>query len=268
MQFHRGSWLSVSEKARFLGFNAVRLYLAQKCLSGAVVSDSISYYSNRTNMILDENLRKEEAPTVVLTEYEIFTQIWTSPRIVFRFLNATHYDKHVYLLLMLGGIGNGFEQASRRAFAENWPMVGVIGIAVILGAILGLISNNFYAGAIMWFGKLFNGKANFHQLRRVVAYALVPTISALILVLLEVLIYGESMFRRGFDVMSMGQPQIIFFYLAAITQMVLGIWGFVLTVAGVSEVQKISTGAAFWNVLLPGLVIAAVVFIVMYSMRF
>lgn len=219
-------------------------------------------------MILDENLRSEESPLISLTDAEIFTRIWTSPRIVFRFLNETHYDKHIYLLLMLGGISNGFEQATAHAFGENWPLIGVIVMALILGSILGLIANHMFAGLMLWTGKLFNGRATFQQILRVNAYSLIPAVSALVFVLFELIIYGESMFRRGFNVMAYSQSHIMLFYTGALAQAVLSIWGFVLNIAGISEVQKISTGAAIGNVVIPGIGIVLIVFVVMYSMNF
>ena len=169
-------------------------------------------------MILDENLRSEESSLITLTDSQIFSRIWTSPRIVFRFLNETHYDKHIYLLFILGGINSGFEQATTRAFGENWPLIGVIVKAVILGAVIGILTNHLYAGLVFWTGKLFNGKATFHQILRVNAYSLIPSSIALIFVLLDLAFFGESMFKRGFNVMSHGPALIMLFYVGTMTQ--------------------------------------------------
>ena len=34
-----------------------------------------------------------------LTDKEVFTKIWTSPRMVFRYINDNKYDKYVNILL-------------------------------------------------------------------------------------------------------------------------------------------------------------------------
>jgi Yip1 domain. len=218
-------------------------------------------------MILDENLRVEEQTSITLTEGEIFTRIWTSPRIVFKFLNDTHYDKHIYLLLALGGIGNGIEQATTHAFGENWPFIVVVCIAVILGVVLGIIGNRVYAGLVLWTGRLFNGKANFHQLLRVNAYSMIPTIAALIFIFMEVGFYGDQMFKSGFNGILLNPPYNFLFYFSLMAQFVLGIWAFVINVVGTAEVQKISTVSAFWNVMLPALIVFVIIFLVTYLVR-
>lgn len=61
----------------------------------------------------------ENYPDPKLTEEELFTKIWTSPRLVFKFLNDHHYDKYVYGLLILAGIGSTFDRASTQNMEQT-----------------------------------------------------------------------------------------------------------------------------------------------------
>ena len=53
-----------------------------------------------------------------LTDKQIFTQIWKSPRKVFRYINDNQYDRYVYLLLAIAGIS--------MALIGRWTETSVI----------------------------------------------------------------------------------------------------------------------------------------------
>jgi len=95
-------------------------------------------------MNLDENLIKEESD-LKLTDRDVFTKIWTSPRLVFKFINDTGYDKYVHVLLILAGITSTFDKASTKNLGDNMSLIAVLALCIILGGLLGWISYYIYA---------------------------------------------------------------------------------------------------------------------------
>ncbi|MFN8843910.1 MAG: hypothetical protein ACK5WV_09955, partial [Chryseotalea sp.] len=77
-------------------------------------------------MILDENFIKENEP-IVLTDREIFTRIWTEPRLVMKYINDNSYDKFVVFLLVIGGISNAFDRIVSSDLFINQPLIVLVG---------------------------------------------------------------------------------------------------------------------------------------------
>ena len=195
----------------------------------------------------------ENSPS--LSDKDIFTKIWTSPRQVFKFINDKKYDKYVIALLIIAGINRAFTRASDRDMGDNSSLIVIIASSVLLGGLLGWISFYLYAALISWSGKWFNGKGSTKSILRALSYAMIPTIISLLIIFIQIGFYGIELFQSSVDYDTMGLIPSLFFYLTLIVQMVLGIWTIILSVVGVSEVQQISKGKALLNLLLPALFI-------------
>ncbi|MDX1315685.1 MAG: Yip1 family protein [Eudoraea sp.] len=191
-----------------------------------------------------------------LTDKEIFTQIWTSPRKVFKYINDNQYDQYVYLLLALAGITNGFNRAVDRDLGDTMSLWGIIGMSVILGGLLGWISYYIYAGLISITGKWLKGIGNTSSLLRAFSYALIPTVLALLIVFVQISVYGRELFKSDGDLTSAGLIPNLVFYGSFVIELILGIWTLVLFVVAVSEVQKFSIGKSILNMLIPIILIA------------
>lgn len=205
-------------------------------------------------MNLDEDLINEENE-LKLTDRDIFTKIWTSPRLVFKFLNDNRYDKYVYILLILAGITRTFDRASTQNMGDDISLIAVLAICIILGGLLGWISYYIYAALMSWSGKWLKGQGDTDSLLRMMSHAMIPSIVALILLILQIAVFGNGIFQSELDIYSSGLLSIIVFYITVFFEIVLGIWTLVIFVIGISEVQKISIGKSILNMILPGLII-------------
>lgn len=191
-----------------------------------------------------------------LTDKEIFTKIWTTPRMVIRYINEKHYDKYVAVLLILAGIAKTFDRADSKDMGDMYSLWTIIGICVVVGGLLGWIAFYIYAVLVVWTGKWLKGQGDQKSILRMLAYALTPTVVALVLIIPQIGIYGEEVFKADGDITSAGLVPNIFFYGSMILEGVLGIWTLVLSVIGISEVQKLTIGNAILNLFLPILIIA------------
>lgn len=209
-----------------------------------------------------DNITIKETNEQKLTDKEIFIKIWTSPRQVLKFINNNHYDKFVNILLVFSGISSAFDRASLKDLGDKIPLSGVIAISIIAGGLLGWISYYIYAALLSWTGKWINGKGNTESILRMISYAMIPTIIALILLIPQIVIYGNEMFKADGDILSAGLISNIIVYGSLLLEFILGIWTLIFIVIGISEVQKLSIGKSILNLLLPVLVIGIPILII------
>lgn len=199
-----------------------------------------------------------------LTDKDIFTKIWTSPRKVFKFINDNHYDKYVNVLLFFAGISRAFDRASLKDMGDNMSLLAILAICIIAGGLLGWISYYIYAALLSWTGKWIKGQGDTKSILRIISYALTPTIITLIFLIPQIGIYGNEIFKSDGDIISAGLVGNILVYGSLLLEFILGVWTIVFFVVGVSEVQKLSIGKAILNLLLPILVFAIPLIIIVF----
>ena len=214
------------------------------------------------NEIIDNSFEEFENNSENLTDKEIFSKIWTSPREVFKFINDKHYDKYVNLLLVLAGISRAFDRASIKDMGDKMSIWAILGLCIILGGLLGYTSYYLYAALLSWTGKWLKGKGDTTSILRILSYAMTPAIIALLLLIPQIGIYGNEVFKADGDITSAGLISNIFVYGSMILEFILGIWTIVFCVIAVSEVQKLSIGKSILNLLLPVLVFAVPIIII------
>lgn len=190
-----------------------------------------------------------------LTDSEMFSKIWFSPRRVFKYILYRNYDKYVTALLILAGISRAFDKAADKAMGDTMSLWGIIGLCVFVGGLVGWFISGIYAGLINWTGKWLKGQGDAKSILNVMAYAYIPSILSLILLVPELSIYGVEVFKTDGDITSAGIFSNILFYSALIIEVILGIWTVILLIIGVAEVQNFSIGRSVVNLLLPILII-------------
>ena len=177
------------------------------------------------------------------TDKEIFTKIWVNPRPIFKLINHFRYEKHLTILLVLAGITNAFDR-SEASFLNSSDSIGITIVGSIVGgALFGWISFYIYSFLIRFTGKWLGGQADTDSILRVLAYSAIPSISTLILIIFKLFLVGSDLFEN------------VLTYGFTIIESILGIWTFVLSVVGISEVQQFSIGKAILNILLPVIIL-------------
>ena len=193
-----------------------------------------------------------------LTDCAIFTRIWTSPRIVFKFINESSYNKFITVLLILGGITSTLNNASNKNMGDKMPLISVLIVCLIGGVIFGWLSFYMYAALLSWTGKWLKGKGNTKSLLRMISYALIPSLVVLLLVIIRVVILGNAEFQSNVDILDKGIITTIIYFFSAFIEIVIVIWTLVLIVIGISEVQELSIWKSILNMILPGILLLVV----------
>lgn len=214
-----------------------------------------------------ENILDEIDKPQSFSDREIFTKIWTKPREVLRYIHDNKYDKYVAVLLVLAGISRAFDRAVLKDMGDKLPLLAILGICIIMGGLLGWLSYYIYSALISWTGKWLNGKGDTTSILRVIAYAMIPSIIALIFLIPQIGIYGNEIFKAEGDVTSEGVASNIIFYGSIIFELILGICTIIFCIIGVSEVQKFGIGKTILNLLLPVFVIVVPILILVFVMK-
>lgn len=209
-----------------------------------------------------ENMIESTPQPEFISDQQLFAKIWTSPREVFTYINDHKFEKYLYLLLILAGISRTFDRASLKNMGDNFSLWGVLAFCIIVGAIFGWITYYLYSALIIWTGKWLDGKGDTKSILRVLSFALIPSIAALLLLVPQIMIYGNEVFKSDGDITSGGLVLNVIVYSSMFLEFALGIWSLVLCVIAVSEVQKLSIGKSILNILLPVIVIMIPILII------
>jgi hypothetical protein len=206
-----------------------------------------------------------EKETPDFSDAEIFTEIWTSPRLVFRYLHQYRYDKFLHILLILAGILKAFDRAATKGTGDVFSLTSVILLCVFVGGAFGWISYYIYTALISLTGKWLGGKGNTNSLLRVMAHAMIPYVAGGLFLIPQMAIFGIAMFQSDVDLTEGGMIEVVIFYLSVVIKLVCSGWTVVILCIGVSEIQKMPVGKAVLNILLPAILIflplAAIAFI-------
>lgn len=194
----------------------------------------------------------DDMEVLYLTDKEIFLRIWTSPRLVFKYINDNDYGKYVTILLLLAGIYSAFGRAINKDMGDSMPLWGVLAICIIGGGLLGWISYYIYAALVSWTGGLLHGEGDTDSILRIMSYATLPQILTLVPLFLRILVSGNEVFQSG---ESSDWISVMLLFGSSALGVCLSFWALALAVIGVSEVQKLSIWKSALNLLLPILIL-------------
>lgn len=192
--------------------------------------------------------------------------IWLDPGPTIKQICATNPRRLYFPLAAVWGASYNLSLALRRGIpAETLedseissPWV-IVGINVFFGAVFGIVVLWLLSFLFAWLGRLLGGRGSARDVRTVLAWSSVPHIPNLVVAVLAVVIGGTSVLTAahatGTSVSS--HPLQVLFLLA---NGVFGIWGFVISVAGLQTVMGISALRAVGVLVFGGLLIFAVVF--------
>ena len=201
---------------------------------------------------------KNNPEQIQLSDKEIFTKIWMSPRLVFKFINQNGYTKFSTILLILGGITGALNSASTRNMGDIMPLWSVLIVCMLGGGFFGWLYFYIYAALLSWTGKWLKGTGNTKSLFRMISYALIPSLLVLFTFILRIALIGNAEFQRNMDVLDNEFLITSLFSFSLFVEIVTGVWTLAILVIGISEVQKLSIGKSIVNLILPGVLLIIV----------
>ena len=192
--------------------------------------------------------------------------IWTHPRATIRRV-VDRPALQVMLLAVVGGVYTGLSRASGRSVGHlnpDDPFLAVL-LAVVFAALLSIPMLYLLAGVLRWTGRFLHGQAGGKEIRAAIAWSNVPLIASLALFALQLPLFGEELFLSHtprIDADPWLQLSLVGFGLLRLT---LGLWGAVVFVLALAEVQRFAIWRALVNVVLMAVAVLAP-FLLLYGM--
>jgi hypothetical protein len=169
--------------------------------------------------------------------------IWTRPRATIRRIVETDVRNQVTTLAILSGALIWLERRwSSPSPAPAFPMLVVM--AVITGAILGVVELYINGALLKWAGTALGGVASYAEVRAALAWSRIPVIVAVSIGILAILL--------GTDGPMLGTDSEITESSASLLLLhgLLVLWGFVVMLKCVGEVHRFSAWRALGSILL------------------
>jgi Yip1 domain len=213
--------------------------------------------------------RLTETNAIDLSVNNPFVTIWTRPRATIRAIANTDTYRHIVPLAILAGIFRTLDGASERNAGDALPLAAILGIAVLLGPVAGLLG--LFVGG--WFlgltGRWLGGRARPDQLRAAIAWSFVPVLVTIPISIIQLGFFGRELFTRETPALDANPMLGLLLLATGILKAVLGFWSVVILLKGVGEVQGFSAWKALASLLLITLVIIlSVVLLVLVPLLF
>lgn len=194
--------------------------------------------------------------------------IWRRPRATIRYLVATDPTRNVMLLAALSGINSSLSRAVERNAGDTLPLVAILGIAVLLGPIGGIIWLYLGSALLRWVSGWFGGRGESEHIRTAMAWSLVPVLTTMVFWIPQLLLFREEMFQSEMPRVE-SNPALLNAMVAlggleALAILVLGIWTLVVFLHGLGEVE----GYSAWKALGVSIVAAIVLMLVLLVIIF
>lgn len=193
----------------------------------------------------------------IISNKTLVLGIWTKPKQTFEYILKQNPNKFVILLIVLGGIVSAIDRASTKGMGDKMSTASVLLFALIGGALFGWITYYLYAFFMSFTGKWIKGKAEAPQFRTVIAWSLIPSVASLILLIPELLVFGDDLFKS--ELSSNELWYVLLYSFFGLVELVLGIWTLIILVKGVSIIQDFGIGKSILNVLFPGILLLGLV---------
>ena len=176
--------------------------------------------------------------------------IWTRPRATIRRIVETDVRYQVTMLAVLSGALVWLERRwSNPSTASAFPMLVVI--AVVVGAILGVVELYLNGMLLKWAGSALGGVASYAEVRAAIAWSRIPVIVALAIGILAILL-GTDGPMLGAESSGSGTGLLLL-------HGALVLWGFIVMLKCIGEVHRFSAWRALGSMALVVAVIAIVV---------
>jgi hypothetical protein len=213
---------------------------------------------------------EEKLPSTVtdfgtVTENNLLLKIWTAPQDTLSFILEKCPDKHLTPLLILGGMVRALDRVvSQHAHDKGGTADGLM-MGIVFGTLSGWLTYYCYAWGLSLTGNWLGGKATTDQLRTVLAWALIPSIASLVLLMPQVEILGDNSFRTEYaSYFAEGSIVLLF---CQLLQLVLSIWSVGILIRGIALVQGFGFGKSVLNMLLPGTLIIFFILLIASLLR-
>ena len=188
--------------------------------------------------------------------------IWLEPRATIRAI-VNYNPKYRFILLStIYGLPMALNFAQSSSLIESLPLWAILVAALVISPFIGALGSTVSSLLLTWTGKWIGGKSNYDRVRSAVAWSNVPNTVTLILWVVLMVVFGNQVFSRGFsDTAFMGYEAGVVF-IVFLVESIVSIWGFIILLKTLGEVQGFSAWKALLNVVIPLVIVVAAIWLV------
>lgn len=189
--------------------------------------------------------------------------IWTKPRGTVRAIIDADPTRHLWKLAILAGIYRAFDRIYGSEIADSSSLGLILLFSLLGGLIAGPLAIVFAGFIFRVVGRMLGGQAtDSEDTRAAVAWASIPSIAALLPILIGILLYGKEMF-------TIVTPRIdanpLSYILIVAAEIIFNFWAFFLLVKCIAEAHRFSAWRGLLTVILPTLVIVVPLVICLFT---
>lgn len=166
-------------------------------------------------------------------------------------------SKTMLILASIAGIVDTVSRGARNnggVYLKGEPIyfyLFMLGVVILIGIVWGIIK--FYISAAMFhlFGNYLGGNTDYKDIKKAVSLSYYPYIIPIILLIPRLLIFQHETLMANPPSIQISSIMLILYWLFKLINIICGIWGLVILIKGISEVQDFSIIRSFFNVALP-----------------
>lgn len=152
-------------------------------------------------------------------------------------------------MMILGGIFRSVDRASAQNIENRTSTAGILALALFIGGAFGWLTYYAYGWGLSATESWLGCRASSADCQTVLAWALVPAVVSLALVLHRAVYFGDELFKSKPDITSIDNIILMVF---GCLDIAFSIWAVVILLKGIRLVQDFSIARSFANILLPG----------------
>jgi len=184
--------------------------------------------------------------------------VWTQPRQTVRSIVNTDPKYGFVALSAIYGFPMALNLAQNFSLGGRVPLWSILIGSLIVCIILGMIGISISTWLLHVTGRWIGGKGNYQTIRTAVAWSNVPNIVTTLMWVVLFGVFGGLVFSKQFTEMQFVGFQAGIVFIIFLIQAVISVWGFVILLQGLSEVQQFSLWKALLNVLIPFVIVVGI----------
>ncbi|MHC4103575.1 MAG: Yip1 family protein [Planctomycetota bacterium] len=194
--------------------------------------------------------------------------MWIKPRATIQQIVDTDPERHILLLAGIFGISQMLGRASASNMGDEASLTTLLIVVFFVGPVfVGWIGLYFFGAVLRWTGGWLKGRASPNSIRAAIAWSRVPSIWALVIWIPKLIIFGQESFTSAKPNISTDSGFAIGYIGFWIIETIVLVWGIVIFLKSLAQVQGFSAwkglATALLAVLIPLVPIAIISFLFM-----
>src|SRR3990167_1606988 len=182
-------------------------------------------------------------------------QILIKPRQTIAEIVKKNPDHRIWWLAFIYGFSSILSsfQSTSMGIQISLPLIFLL--AIIIAPFWGYICFTIWSWVITFTGKWLKGQGGFKEVRCAYAWSNVPIVINIFLWFLLAFLFGDALFTNYSGTAAFTQTQITSLLIIFILRISAAVWGLVIYLNALAEVQKFSVLRAIGNVILSAVII-------------